>query len=157
MKKLSDLLNAFAERLCFVALLAMVVVITLQVVCRLYFTALSWSEELGRYLLVWITFFGASVGFKRGSHMAVTALVELFPPSVRTALRRTSVILCALFFLVMVVYGLRLMQLQHAQTSPSLNIPMSVVYAALPASGTIMLVHSAAMLQQMFQKGSETP
>jgi len=36
--------------------------------------SLSWSEELARYLMVWATFIGASIGVKRGSHVGVEAL-----------------------------------------------------------------------------------
>ncbi|HHV79970.1 MAG TPA: TRAP transporter small permease [Firmicutes bacterium] len=146
MKKVSDVLNQLAERVCFLALAAMVVVITLQVICRLYFSALGWSEELGRYLLVWITFLGATIGFKRGSHMAVTALVTLLRPATRAFFQKLVTLLCLAFFFLVSIYGVRLMQLQCAQTSPSLNIPMSAVYAVLPISGVLALIHFMANL-----------
>ena len=47
----------------FLLVAAMVIVTTLQVVFRVFFNALTWSEELSRYLLVWGTFFGATLAY----------------------------------------------------------------------------------------------
>ena len=75
---LSERVNALGEMLLFVLILAMVGITTMQVICRFFFTALTWSEELTRFLLVFASLVGASVGFKRGNHIAITALREKF-------------------------------------------------------------------------------
>ena len=38
---------------------AMVIITTAQIICRIWFTALSWSEEVTRFLLIWATFLGS--------------------------------------------------------------------------------------------------
>ena len=42
--------------------------------------SLTWAEEVARYCFLWSAFFGAAYGFKRGVHIAVTMLIEKFPP-----------------------------------------------------------------------------
>ena len=59
---------------------------TLQVVTRVFFTALSWSEEITCFLLVYASLVGAAVAFKRGSHIAVTFIVQRLPAGVQKAL-----------------------------------------------------------------------
>lgn len=58
--KLSDLLDTLCSYIIVVMLGAMVIITGAQIVCRMAFTALSWSEEATRYLLVWSSFLGAS-------------------------------------------------------------------------------------------------
>ena len=54
--KLSDILDTICSYIIVVMLGAMVVITSAQIVCRMAFTALSWSEEATRYLLVWSSF-----------------------------------------------------------------------------------------------------
>ena len=76
---LSDLLNRVSELALFVMMMAMIVITTLQIVCRFFFDALIWSEEIVCFLLVAASLLGAAVAFKRGTHIAVTSLVEKLP------------------------------------------------------------------------------
>ena len=67
--KASDLVNKLCSILCVVMLIAMVIITGMQIVFRVFFTALSWSEEATRYLLVWSTFIGGSVVYKAAGHI----------------------------------------------------------------------------------------
>ena len=58
----------------FAGMAALICVITLQIVSRLMFTSVSWTEEVARFLLIWITFLGAALAFQQGRHIAVTLL-----------------------------------------------------------------------------------
>ena len=60
--KLSDILDKIAEIIIVAMLGAMVIITGAQIVCRIFFTALAWSQEATRYLLIWSTLF---------SHLAV--------------------------------------------------------------------------------------
>src|SRR5216110_3742573 len=45
-----------------------------------------WVEEIGEYSLAWLTFIGAAVGIRRGTHFAVHIVTERFPAGLRRAL-----------------------------------------------------------------------
>src|SRR5918911_3281417 len=45
-----------------------------------------WVEEIGEYSLAWLTFIGAAIGIRRGTHFAVHILTERLPPALRRAI-----------------------------------------------------------------------
>ena len=50
---------------------------------------IPFTEELGRYLMIWAGYLGCVLALKEGSHISITAVVDLFPPPVSEAgLRR---------------------------------------------------------------------
>lgn len=140
-KTLSHHLDRIARSLLFAAIVAMIFFITLQIIFRVFFTALSWTEELSRYLLVWSTFIGASVAFKKGAHISVSFVVDALPLKSRRALYFLSTALIAVFFLVAVWYGFLLMKLQVFQISPAMGIKMRYVYTIIPVSFIVMFIH----------------
>jgi len=105
------------------ALLAMLAAITLQIVFRVFFQALPWSEELSRYLLVW------------------TTMVQSFPPALARLARITTIVLSLLFFSVTIWYAMRFMGMQSFQVSASMRLPMPYVYAVIPFSLAVMALH----------------
>lgn len=101
----------------------------------------SYTEELARYLLIWIGLIGAAYSSGRGLHLAI----DLFPNRLTGRSRRglTIVIeLCVAAFAVgvLVVGGLQLVRLTLSlgQTSAALRIPIGWVYSALPLSGVLI-------------------
>ena len=83
----SDALDKVCSVLIVIMLGLMVVITTAQIICRTWFTALSWSDEVTRYLLVWSTFLGASVVYRHSGHISVTILQEKVPAGVGKAMR----------------------------------------------------------------------
>lgn len=108
--------------------------------------SLFWSEELGRMLLVWLTFLGAATAYRRGAHIGVDALVSRLPTAARRTARVLAVLASLVFFAAMAVYGWRYMQLVAMQTTPALGWSMRVPVAAVPVSGAIMCLHALALL-----------
>ncbi|MCC8189521.1 MAG: TRAP transporter small permease [Planctomycetes bacterium] len=139
--RLSALLDAVCGALCVVCVTGMVVLTGAQIVYRQFFTALSWSEELTRYLLVWASFLGASCVYRRMGHISVTVVQNRLPAPVRTGLRVLCHLLCGAFCVIAVVYGLDYAGAQSRQLSAALRIPMSRVYLAIPLGFAIMAVH----------------
>lgn len=140
-KRLSDFLNVAATYVTFLLIVGMIAVITLQVIMRVFFTAGSWTEELARYLLVWSSFIAATIGFKRKAHIAVTFVVSALPRRVAAIVRAAAYVLAIVFFVVGIVYGVRLSSYQIFQVSPALGLPMRYVYLVIPASCAVGTVH----------------
>ncbi len=155
-KRVSRSFTAFSQGvdrvatfLAVMALAAMTAVTTLQIVCRFFFTALSWSEELSRYLMVWLTFLGASMGVKRGTHIAVTFAVSPLAPRWRQGLALLVQLLALYFFLLVALYGWKLMNLQAFQVSAGLGVSMRYVYVSLPVGGLLCAVHIVSEILQL--------
>ncbi|SDB37199.1 TRAP-type C4-dicarboxylate transport system, small permease component [Desulfonatronum thiosulfatophilum] len=151
--QLSGLVDAMIRFLAFCSLLAMLAIITMQIVFRLYFQALPWSEELSRHLLVWTTFLGATMAYRRGAHISVTFLVDSFPLLLRRIIRIGAILASLFFFSVAMWYAVRYMQMQSFQVTASLRLPMPYVYAVMPFAFSVMILHAVhALLLEIFPR-----
>ncbi len=141
LRKISDLINYYTEYIVFAMMMIMTLVIILQIIFRFFFTALSWSEEVARFLLVWSSLLAAAIGFKKGSHITVTFVVQRLSPKIKKFLSIVAYVLQAIFFFVVIVFGLKLMVVQKSQTSAALLISMSYIYVIYPIGGAIIFIH----------------
>jgi TRAP-type C4-dicarboxylate transport system permease small subunit len=72
-----------------VLMAVLVVVVVASVIFRYVFLApLSWSEEVGRYLMIWVGFLAASIAIQQGMHVGIDFLVSWVRPEIATWLRR---------------------------------------------------------------------
>ena len=105
----------------------------------------SFTDELARYLLIWIGLLGASYAAGRQQHLAIDLLPSKLVGRARYYL---SVILESCIFLfalsVLVFGGIRLvvLTLSLGQTSAALHVPIGYVYLALPLSGLLIMFYS---------------
>jgi TRAP-type C4-dicarboxylate transport system permease small subunit len=104
----------------------MAVLIFLQVVMRYVFeSSLVWSEELIRWLFIWMIWVGVAYAFKTGEHMRIEAFVDILPKAVR---QRLETILKA----VMIVFLLRITWLGIEQTTSPIIVRQSSVVLYWP-------------------------
>ena len=113
---------------------AMIVIIAAQVVARYVLdNSLVWTEELSRYVFVWMTFVGAMLAIKEGAHIRVTILDGCLSAGVRKCLALFSLLLIIAFLAVVVWVGFGVVRLTSGQTTPALNLPLNyALYASLP-------------------------
>jgi TRAP-type C4-dicarboxylate transport system permease small subunit len=159
MAKIEAFLNAVSEYadkatvyLVFLIMCGMVIVTTLQVICRVFFAALTWSEELSRYLLVWGTFFAATLAYKRGNHIAITFVIEALPKKIHAAFVTLSYLLSLVFFVTAAYFGIEMIQMQVFQISPAMSIPMKYIYYSIPLSLFIMILHALAGIARQVRR-----
>lgn len=151
-RRLSDGVDSLVNKLVFLAIVAMIFSITFQIIFRVFFESLTWTEELSRYLLVWSTFLGATLAYKRGMHISVTFVVELFPKKMKKMIVILSILLSMIFFVVAVVFGLKYMNMQIFQVSAALRIPMKWVYMVIPIGFIVMIIHAiTGILEELFE------
>lgn len=146
LRRLSDLADWVMCRLVFLALSALTLTITVQIISRIFFDALPWSEELSRYLLVFCTFGGASLAYKRGNHIAVTFVAGLARGRLRALAAALVQLLCLAFFGLAIRSSTQLIANQIFQVSPALGLPMRTVYLSLPVGFGAMALHALAEL-----------
>jgi len=113
---------------------ATIVVITAQVLWRYAFrNALPWTEELARYLFMWITFLGAALAVRDGMHIRVTLLLERLPARWRRYVEVAGLGLMVLLMGFLVFVGVRWVWTNRATWATTLDLPLSyVVYSSLP-------------------------
>lgn len=148
--RISEVLNNIIKVLVGIMLLFMTIVVTIQIIFRIFFDALSYTEEMSRYLLVWSSLFAASVAYKQGAHIAVSFIIEQFKGKSRKTMSIIINLLSIIFFIIAIKFSLQLINLQVFQTSPALLIPMRHIYLCMPISFSVMLFHSMVMLWREF-------
>lgn len=154
-KRFSDGLDLVIKKMVFLIIVGMITAISLQIIFRVFFEALVWTEELSRYLLVWGTFLGAAMVYKRGMHIAVTFVVNALPPKLKRITRMSSIILSIIFFVVSIYASVDLMSGQIFQVSPALRLPMRWVYVGIPVSFFAMLIHGVTIALEEFLQSKE--
>ncbi len=122
--------------------------VTLQMIAR--YTSLIppwiWTEEMARFLFIWMVMLGAMVGVRDGSHFDVDVWPELAPRT-NAALRLVSMVFMLLFALVFVWYGVKFLQFGWAQTSELAEMPMGWIFAAWPLTGLTWLLFGAERMR----------
>ncbi|MAY62648.1 MAG: C4-dicarboxylate ABC transporter permease [Rhizobiales bacterium] len=122
----------------FAGMIALTAVITLQIVSRVFFTSVSWTEEVARFLLIWITFLGAALAFQQGRHIAVTIMRERLPDGLRRIVTGAAILVAIAFLLTLAVIGWQYTGMQSFQKSATLRISMTWIYMVMPLSALIM-------------------
>jgi TRAP-type C4-dicarboxylate transport system permease small subunit len=105
----------------------------------------SYTEEMARYLLVWVGLLGASYSVGKGAHLAIDLLPGRLQGWRKEALSlfiEISIFSFALLVLVIGGYRLVSLTLSLGQRSAALRIPLGYVYLVLPLSGALMMFFS---------------
>ncbi len=135
MRSILAWLNRLEELALTVTLLVLAVIAFAQVGSR-YLLGISfdWFEEGGRFVGVFITFLGASIGAKRGAHFSMDALVGALSPGKARVLRVAVAVFSGCVFALVAWYGFRIVGRAHrfGSTSAALGVPMYLVYLTIP-------------------------
>ena len=107
-------------------------------------TSILWVEEVSRYLMIWLTFLGAGLVLRYGGHIGIDTLQESFPRHAESVRWVIFVFLMA-FFGFMVWIGTRYAMLTWGQTTPVMQIPVGIVYLAMPVGFALLIVHLLLM------------
>lgn len=104
----------------------------------------SWTEELARFLLIWIGTLGAAYASGQRMHLAIDLLTPSLNPSQAIRVKRLiALIIIGFVMAVMVIGGIRLIYITFFldQTSAALQIPMGVLYSVIPVSGLLIIYY----------------
>lgn len=127
-------------------MLSLVSAVTWQVASRyLLRDPSAWTEELARYLLIWIGLLGAAHAYRTGAHMGIDLLAQKVGSVGRARLRVISACAVLAFAVpVMIVGGASLVRLtwELRQYSAALGLPMAAVYSVIPLSGAIIALYA---------------
>jgi TRAP-type C4-dicarboxylate transport system permease small subunit len=138
-----DNLLAKAEAATLITLVAvMTLIVFLQVVYRyVLIQPLHWSEELARYLFIWLSILGAALGLQKRGHFGLDFFYRMLPGRRRRFLQFLIHLLVGGVILVILIQGIKLVQATILQKSPAMEISMGWAYACLPIGAGLMLIH----------------
>ena len=143
MKKVLDVMDKILTAIIAVLLAAIIVLVLIQVAARNMKMSTPWTEEIAKYLLIWLTFLGAPVVFRRNEHLMVDLLYVRYSPKVRWISRLIFDVFIIAFMVYLTIFGYELCV--HPSTlkfvSPASGLPRVYIYAALPLGSALMLIY----------------
>jgi TRAP-type C4-dicarboxylate transport system permease small subunit len=98
-----------------------------------------WTEEMARFLFIWMVMLGAMIGVRDASHFDVDVWPQL-KPRPDALLRLVSMVFVLVFALVFVWYGIKFVQFGWSQTSELADMPMPFIFVAWPLTGFTWLL-----------------
>lgn len=141
MKQCFRILHKLEDGFCSLVLLLVTAVLFVNVVLRYFFrSGIHWSDEFIRYLMIWISFVGISIGARKGKLMAVDLILNYSGPVQKRIIKFINNVIGAVFGILLCYYGVQSVSSmsRSAQVSPALEIPMYIFYMAIPLSGALM-------------------
>ena len=101
--------------------------------------SLPWSEEVARYLCVWVGFVGASVALNRRVHIGVEYFVDRLPRICKRRVKLVAEFVILGLLLFITYFGIELVIFQIPQRSSALLISMAWPYASVPVGTSLMI------------------
>lgn len=133
----------------------MVIVVFLQVIFRFVLDQpLAWTEELSRYLLVWITFLGAGYAMSVKAHPSVELLYEKANSYVKKFMMVLSTAVTVFFFWQITTNSLEFIGRSMMQTSPALQIPMGYIYFVIPIASLLFILNLLYVTVSEWRRGA---
>jgi len=119
---------------------------------------LTWAQELCIYLFIWMAKFGAAYGVRQGIHVGVDVLVNQIGEKARKPVIAFALLSGALFTFTIGVFGSIFVYNMAGtdQISPDLELPMWLVYLAIPA-GSLLMCFRFLQVAWFYIKTGEIP
>jgi TRAP-type C4-dicarboxylate transport system permease small subunit len=109
----------------------------------------KWTEELARFLLIWVSLLGGALAFGRKAHLGIDIFVRALHRDARRSMQVLSQLVVFGFALAVFVVGgssLAFAALSAGQETPALGWQMGYVYLAVPISGLFIVLYSVESL-----------
>ena len=144
MRKLIDVYHRLLIWLLVATVGILVIPVSLQIISR--YTQLIppyiWTEELSRFLFIWMVMLGAMIGVREQTHFEVDVWPELGPRG-NALLRIVSHLFVLIFAMVFLYWGTQFVRFGWDQTSELAELPMVFIFLAWPIAGATWLLFTA--------------
>lgn len=145
--KTVDKVNWLCGWLLALLLLVMTILISWQVFARYVMgNSLTFSEEVARFSMVWLTMLGAAYAYRHGSLISVELLSDYAGKNLKRILRIIVALASCLFAWVLLKEGFNITERVATQTAPSTQVSMAWLYGAVPAGAALVLINGIAIV-----------
>jgi len=108
----------------------------------------AWIEEACLFALAWVVFLGLGLALERGRHIAMTSLLERLAPGTRRGVRLAIdlVGVCFSLYIAKLALDITFFVMRSGQSSPTLDVSMAWLYAAMPVGFVLLALRYAMSL-----------
>lgn len=144
-----DRLYGVLRAICVVILIEYLILVLLQVLFRYVLNeSLFWAEEAVRFSMVWSVLLGSALVARDRAHIRIDVIENMLPPLARRRLDLVLDVLMIVFMVILMITGIQFAGRSMMQTSPSLDLPMWMVYGAIPIGAFLQALFMASMLRR---------
>ncbi len=132
-----------------ISLLVASLLVFIQVVLRYVFNnSLVWSEEIARYLIIWLILIGSSIAVREKAHATVDAVVAFLPPLPKRIFSILANLMGIVFCFILVRSGTITVSnvVEFGNVTPAIGISMAIPYLSVPVGGALMLYRFIQLL-----------
>lgn len=151
-EKIEKGFTSFVEWFLFLALLLMVLLVFINVVGRFFFhTGITASEEIAKFLLVWITFMGSIYCFQKNEHIIVDILVGNLPRKARKVVNIIANVILSVTLVLAAYYCFKFIMINVGFLTPLTKIPLPIIQSILPISMAAMFLMNIGKLMKLIK------
>lgn len=157
MKKFFYLYDACIEKTAALFLGISVVILFAQVITRYFLhSPIMWTDEIGRYLFIWIVYLGSASAFIRRKHLQVDIITQYMPEKIKYNLNLVFQIVIILFLFLVFIFGLQYAMKNMGNPAYSTNaISLGVAYISVPVGALLMVINIVRVILEDFRTKKE--
>jgi TRAP-type C4-dicarboxylate transport system permease small subunit len=148
MHRVIRILDIILRNALVVLMAALVVSVSWQVISRYVFASpSSWTEEVARFLMIWVGLLGAAYAFRTGVHLGLDILPKKLTGRPAVVLKLFTMLVVVLFSVFVLIIGggsLVTLTWELRQYSAVLGLPIAFIYSVIPAAGVLICVYAIA-------------
>ncbi|GEM_PF-2174396 len=158
LKKFNNATSCITDNLAWIALGVLALIVFFQVLNREIFQlAITWTEELARFLFVWITLIGAAVCSRSKSHIRVDMIFQLWPSRLTAVLGLIGDVITLFYFGLLTYCSYIWSSSFFGVLSQTMRIPIVAVYLVIPVCAFCMfflelerMLHNCNLFQKTY-------
>ena len=114
---------------------------------------ITWSEEAIQLLYIWTCYLGWVLAERKDAHIRITAVMNALPRGAQKWLQVFNHVLCILFSVLMVIYGIKLIGIGKIRTGIAVKVNMGIVYTMGPLCNFFIIFYEIAGLVECLTQG----
>lgn len=111
---------------------------------------LVWSEEVVRYLMIWIVLLGTAISLRKGLLISVEIVLHIVPSIVKKVMNVIIILLNIFFLFILIKYGFVIMDTLQGQRTGALDIPVAWTYASISVGSILAIINCVVVLIELF-------
>lgn len=133
----------------------LVCTVFLGVISRTTGIPILWTEEVSRFLFIWLIYLAGFITIRKGLNITFDLLLDALPDRPWKWIFTVVNILSVVFLFILVVYGTKIAVMNMSQLSSVLRIPMGWIYLAIPVGSLGMLISQIETYIKLMRKREE--
>jgi len=127
----------------------LIIVVMIQIIGRYTPLSFVWTEELSRFLFIFAISFGAPIAMERREYVRVDILINLIPERIRKIYDAFVYLILGVFSGTMIYYAYQFVLLGRNQSSATLMVKMSYIYASMVMTFVLIAIFSLVNIYQI--------